>query len=146
MAGTIVAATTAHRARGVVKQVIAITCDAAGDASITVTGIGFGRLVAVGYKPGTLATGVDLTVTEAESGANILTLTNAGLTARYFRPSNDPTTVAGVAITDGANSPDSNRDIWVGGKIKVTAAQGGNLGAGELHLVIDEADLKEPRY
>lgn len=142
MAGTLTPYVAEHRSRGVSKIKVAITCDASGDASETVVGVAYGKLVGVGYVPGTFATGVDITVRD-EGGAAILTLTNAGLSARYFRPSNDIVGADGVAVTDGANSPNSNRDILVGGKIKVVAAQGGNLGAGAIHLVIDETVLPE---
>lgn len=144
MAGTLTSYKTEHRTRGVVKIKCAITCDAAGDATATVVGTAFGALVAVGYVPGTLATGVDITVTD-ENGAALLTLTNAGLTARYFRPTADITTNAGVAVTDALTATDTNRHIFVGGKIKVGAAQGGNLGAGELHLVFDETIIASPK-
>lgn len=145
MAGTLTPYVAEHRSRGVSKIKVAITCDASGDASATIVGVGYGRLVAVGYKPGTLATGVDITLKD-EGGAAILTLTNAGLSARYFRPSNDAVSNTGAAITDGLGETLSNKDIFVGGKLQVVAAQGGNLGAGELHLVIDETDLMEPKY
>lgn len=145
MAGTLTPYVAQHRSRGVSKIKASITCDASGDATSTVVGVAYGRLVAVGYVPGSFATGVDLTVTD-EGGATLFSLTNAGLSARYIRPSQDITGNTGTAITDGANNPDSNRDIWIGGKIKIVAAQGGNLGAGALHLVIDESDCKEPRY
>jgi hypothetical protein len=129
----------------VCKISVAITCDASGDASETVVGVAYGKLVGVGYAPGTLATGVDITVKD-EGGAAILTLTNAGTSPRYFRPTNDITTNAGVAVTDGANNPNTNRDIFVAGKVKVVAAQGGNLGAGAIQLVFDETVVQKEAW
>lgn len=142
MAGTITYTVAEHRTRGVVKVKAVITCDASGDASATIVGVAFGKLVAVGYKPGTFDTGADITVTEAESGKAILTITNAGTSARYFKPTQVITDNVGAAVTAAASAPNVNRMIFVGGKLKITVAQGGNLGAGELHLVIDETDVE----
>lgn len=144
MAGSAVGTKIEHRSRGVVRTSCAITCDASGDASATVVGVGFGRLVAVGYGPGTLATGVDITVTDTSSGKAVLTLTNAGTSARWFRPTQNVTnsvTAGNTAITADATAPNVMRDIFLGGKVSITAAQGGNLGAGTLVLVVDEEGL-----
>lgn len=141
MAGTITSVTAEHRTRGVVKQVISITCDASGDASATVTGVAFGALRAIGYKPGTLDTGADITIADGETGTTLVTLTNAGTSARYFRPTRVITDNVGTAVAAALTAVNVNRDIYVGGKLKVTVAQGGNLGAGTLYLVIDESDV-----
>jgi hypothetical protein len=141
MAGSISYVSAGHRSRGVVKYVVSVTCDASGDASATVVGVGFGKLVGVAYKPGTLDTGADITVKDAESGTALLTLTDAGTSARYFRPTAVVATSAGAAVTAADTAPNVNRDIFVAGKVSVTVAQGGNLGAGEIHLLIDEGDI-----
>jgi hypothetical protein len=141
MAGSITSTTIEHRSRGVIKMKAVITCDASGDASVSVIGVAFGKLVGVGYVPGTLATGVDITVSDTASGKALLTLTNAGLTARYFRPTAVVSDSVGTAVAAATTAPNVNRDIFVGGKISLLVAQGGNLGAGELHLVIDESDI-----
>ncbi len=147
MAGSAVGTKVLHRPRGVVRTKVAITCDASGDATATVVGVGFGRLVAVGYTPGTLATGVDITVTDTATGKAILTLTDAGTSPRYFRPTQVVTGATGAALTAGDGSGgagtgnDVNRDIFLAGKVSVVAAQGGNLGAGALHLIVDETGV-----
>ena len=141
MAGTITASKEKGAARGIVKLKAAITCDASGDATVTEFGSAFGKLVAVGYVPGTFATGVDLTVTDATTGATILSLTNAGTSGRYFRPTAVITDNAGAAVSAAATAVDVNRDIFISGGVKVVAAQGGNLGAGSLFLVVDENGL-----
>lgn len=142
MAGSITSVKIEHRPRGVVKTVATITCDSAGDATATVVGVGFGKLVGVGYVPGTFATGVDITVTDVASGTALLTLTNAGLSARYFRPTLVITDNVGVAVAAALTAVNVNRDIFCSGKVSIVAAQGGNLGAGALHLVVDETDVK----
>lgn len=144
MAGSVVLATISHRSRGVVKTKVAITVDASGNATGSVVGVGFGRLVAVGYAPGTFATGVDITVSDTDSGKAILTLTNAGTSPRYFRPTAVITTNAGAAVTAAGTAVDVNRDIFVGGKISVAVAQGGVSTSGTLYLVVDEEGLGNP--
>lgn len=140
MAGSITAVKAEHRSRGVIKIKAAVTCDASGDASTTVIGVAYGKIVAIGYKPGTFDTGVDLTLTD-DNGTTLFSLTNAATSARYFRPTAVIATNAGAAITAADTAPNVNRDIYVAGKLKLVAAQGGNLGAGELHIVVDESDL-----
>lgn len=138
MAGSITSVVKSRKGLGIVRLKAAITCDASGDASITVIGSAFGRVVAVGYAPGTLATGVDITVTDSDSGAALFVLTNAGVTARYFRPTAVVTDNVGVAVTAATTAVDVNRDVFVAGNIKITAAQGGNLGAGSLSVIVQE--------
>lgn len=138
MAGTITSSPINHRPRGLVKIKAAWTTDASGDASISAIGTAYGKLVAVGYDPGGSATGIDLTVTEKDSGKAILTLTDAGLTARWFRPTTVVTTDAGVGITAAATAPNVNRDLYVSGKLQLTVAQGGSGKTGALYLVVDE--------
>lgn len=144
MAGVAVPSAIQHRSRGVVRTNAAITCDASGDASQTVVGVGFGRLVAVAYGPGTLATGVDITVKDTLTGKAILTLTNAGTSARYFRPTTGITDNAGTAVAAATTAVDVNRDIILSGKVSIVAAQGGNLGAGTLGFVVDESFIGNP--
>ena len=142
MAGTVVVSPALHRSRGTCKINVAITVDASGNATATDLPEVFGNLVAVGYTPGTLATGVDITITDKTSGATVFSLTNAGTSPRYFRPTNDITTNVGVAVTDGANNPNTNRDIFLGGKLQIAVAQGGVSTSGALQLVVDESDQR----
>lgn len=141
MAGSIVSSSINHRPRGIIKIKAVLTADASGDATVTTVGAAFGRLVAVGYKPGTLATGADITVTDADTAATIFSLTDAGVTARYFRPTVVITTNAGVAVTAAATATGVDRDLYLAGKVKIVVAQGGNLGAGELYLIVDEGPV-----
>lgn len=139
MAGAItVVRVRENKARGLTKIKASVTVDASGVATATEIGSAFGRLVAVGYKPGDLDTGVDLTLTDADTGATVFSLTNAGTTARYIRPTAVITDVAGAAVTAAATANDVNRDIFLAGSLKLAAAQGGVSKSGELHLLIDE--------
>jgi hypothetical protein len=64
--------------------------------------------------------------------------------ARLYRPSTVVTSSVGVAVTAAAEAPNVNRDIMLGGKVGVVCAEGGNLGAGVLVLIVDETGLGDP--
>jgi len=140
MAGSITATTVAHKSRGLVALKATFVTDASGDATATVMGEAYGRLVGVSYDPatGSVATGADLTVTDADSGATVFSLTNGGTAARFMRPTAVATTNAGAAITAATTAVDVNRDIFVAGKLKLVVAQGGDTKTGYLTLFIDE--------
>jgi hypothetical protein len=139
MAGSIATTTIAHKERGLVRIDSVLTTDAAGVVTAGVVGAAYGRLVAVAYKPNTLATGADITVKDQKSGATIFSLTDAGTSARYIRPTGVVTTNAGVAITAAATATAVDRDIYVAGKVTVEVAQGGNTLNGTLSLIFDES-------
>lgn len=139
MAGAITTKTIRHRRGGAVKLRVHIVCDASGDASVTTLPAVYGRLVGVGYKPGTLDTGADLTLKDVDTGATIFSLTDAGTSNRHFRPTAVITTNAGVAVTAADTAANVNRDLFVSGKLSLVVAQGGNLGAGDLYLEIDDS-------
>ena len=63
--------------------------------------------------------------------------------ASFFRPTTNITTNVGAAgaVSAHATAPNVNRDIFLAGKIKVALAQGGNLGEGDIHLFVDEANI-----
>jgi uncharacterized membrane protein len=138
MAGSVAGTTITHRSRGVVCLKAVITCDASGVATATKVGTAFGRLVGISYAPGTLATGVDITISDSDSGAAIVTLTDVGTSARFLRPSTNVTDNTGTAVAAATTAVDVNRDIYVAGVLKVAAAQGGNLGSGTLRLFVEE--------
>ena len=130
---------TIHRTRGRLNQLgIAVTTNASGDAAVTTVGAVFGRLVGVEYKPGTLDTGADWTITDTDTGATIFSLTNAGTTARSFRPTALVTNNVGGTITNDNTAPNLNRDIYLAGKVSAVVAQGGNVLTGTLYLILQE--------
>jgi len=139
MAGAITIKTIRHRRGGAVKLRIHIVCDASGDATVTTLPAVYGRLVGVGYKPGTLATGADLTLKDVDSGATIFSFTNGGTSNLHFRPSAVITGNDGVAVTAADTAANVNRDLFVSGKVSLVVAQGGNLGAGDLYLEVDDS-------
>ena len=96
-----------------------------------------GRIVAIEYDPGTLATGADITITD-HLGAPIVVLTDAGTVKRRFRPTANITTNVGVAVTAATTATMTDRDIYIAGDVKVAVAQGGNAFTGTIAVIVDE--------
>jgi hypothetical protein len=141
MAGSIVTTVKARKGQGIVRLKATFTTDASGDASLTLIGSAFGRIVGIAYDPATggVATGADLTLKDADSGAALVTLTDAGTAARYFRPTAVVTDNVGVAVTAAATAVDVNRDVFVAGGLKLVVAQGGVTKTGSLSVIVQEA-------
>ncbi len=141
MAGTITPVKVEHRSRGVVRTNITITTDASGDASATVVGVGFGRLVGIFYDGG-LDASATVTFKDVKTGAAIFTYTTGTEgTPVTLRPTDIIATVAGAAVTAADTAPNVNRDIYLGGKISVTVASGGNAESGVFALIVDETGV-----
>jgi hypothetical protein len=62
----------------------------------------------------------------------------------YLAPTDIITDNAGVNVTAADTAPNVNRDIYIGGKVTVTVASGGNAETGTYVLIIDEQGLGEP--
>lgn len=141
MAGLAVPAAIAHRSRGVVRTDVTLVTDASGDASATVIGVGFGRLVGFLYDGGLDASAV-ITLKDKTSGATIVEYTTGteGVPVA-FRPTTIVTDPAGADITAADTAPNVNRDIYVAGKLTVTVASGGNAETGKIALIVDEAGI-----
>lgn len=141
MAGSVVPTAIKHRSRGVVRTNVTIVTDAAGAATATTVGVGFGRLVGVLYDGG-LDASATITLTDAKTGASIIAYTTGTEgTPVFFRPTSVVTTVAGAAITAADTAPNVNRDILVAGKLNIAVTGGGNVETGLLGLIVDEAGI-----
>jgi hypothetical protein len=142
MAGSVTPVLIRHRSRGVVRTTVTMVTDASGDATATVVGVGFGRLVNVFYNGGLDASAL-ITLKDAASGATLLTYTTGTEgTAVMFRPSlivvkDDGTTIGAAS----ANYPNTSRDIFLSGKVSITVASGGNAETGTIALVVDESNI-----
>lgn len=98
MAGSVGTKYIAHRPRGIVRTDVTITTDAAGIATATVVGVGFGRLVGVESS----GTGAPLiTVTDTKSGAVLLT--------------HVPTPAIFGNTTTGDTTGGTSEDLWTTG-------------------------------
>lgn len=141
MAGTVAPLIIKHRSRGVVRTQVAITTDAAGAATATVVGVGFGRLVNVFYNGGLDASAV-ITVADVKTGATLFTYTTeTEATPTAFRPTANVVTNAGATIAAADTAPNVNRAIYCGGKVSVGVASGGNAETGSIAFVVDETGV-----
>lgn len=138
MAGTITATVRARRGAGIVRLRAGITVTSGGAAGPTSIGAVFGRIVGVLYAPGTLLTGATVIIRDADSGANLITLTNAGTVNRHFRPTANVTDANGVVIAAAATAIDVHRDIYVAGPLQVVVTGGGTSTSGAITLLVEE--------
>ena len=108
----------------------AIDTDSSGDATVYLGTRLRGRIHAIKYEPGTIATGGDLTITGETTGVPILVKANAGT---WFYPREL------VSLhTSGADATDAFTDIYaVLERIKVVVAQGGATKSGTITAYID---------
>jgi hypothetical protein len=143
MAGTVTyPVPVQHRSRGVVRTHITVTTDAAGDASLTAVGVGFGRLVGFLYDGG-LDASASITLKDDKTGAIVFGpyVTGTEGTPVAFRPTAVVTDNAGVAITAATTASKVNRPIFVAGRLDIVVASGGNVEHGVIGLIVDEAGI-----
>lgn len=138
MAGSASPSFIEHRKRGIVRTEVALTCDASGVVPATVVGVGFGRIVGVHYSGG-LATSAVITVTDSKTGATLFTYTTGTQgTPTTIRPTTNIVDTAGVTVAAATTAINVWRSIFVGGKVSVTVASGGNATTATLVILVDE--------
>ena|SRR3990167_2904303 len=120
------------------KVSTAIVTDASGNATVYIGSKLRGYLVALIYRPGTLETGADLTVTAETSGAPILTKVNLGTGNSYLYPRALPTNAN--SATGPLGTVPSERIPLVNERIKVVVAQGGNALAGTIEAIYETVE------
>lgn len=122
------------------KQIFPITVSAGGafDNTSTKQASVVGKLFAIEYRPGTLDTNGDVTITcESDTSKPLLTLTNAGTSNLLKYPRDLVHAVAdGVALT-GTAGGDRCQPL-LNGWIKVVVAEGGNATSGSVVVWFDE--------
>lgn len=93
-----------------------------------------GNITRLRYTPDAtspLDTGGDLTITDEDSGASIIVITNIGTSAVEYSPRMPTHSMAGVASTyDGTRAVNDPRGMPVFGRVKVVTASGGNAVTG----------------
>lgn len=144
MAGTIVATTTSRKGRGLVRVDLALTC-AGGLIDATPIGSFFGRIVALLTDPvagagATMTSTADILLTDATTGAPLISDLSFGAAAAQYRPTQNITDAVGATITAATTATDVNRDIFVAGKLKVAIANATTTDTGLLSLIIEESN------
>ncbi len=113
------------------RQLIPLTTDAGGNASVIGRAI-IGKLFAIEYRPGTIATGATLTVTcEADSSKPLLTKASAGTSNVVFYPRDLVHAVADGSALTGSAGGDRSQPV-LNGAPKVVIASGGSGGVGSV--------------
>lgn len=117
------------------SHTVTLTTDASGDCTAYSSNV-TGRILAIRYKPGTLDTGADLTITADATGAAIITLTNAGTSNVSYYPRVQVHGPTGAALTyDGTRT--INEPPFVSNeRIKIVVAQGGNALTGTITFLV----------
>ena len=134
------------------KVTTAIVTSSGGDATVYLGSRLRGYLHALIYRPGTLETGADLTITVEEAvppnppagytapaGHPVLTKVNLGTGNSFLYPRAKPT-IANDA-TGGLGSVPSERIPLVNDRIKVVVAQGGNTLTGSIEAIYETDEL-----
>lgn len=142
MAGTAVATVSSRTGRGIVRVDIALTC-VGGVVSATPIGSFYGRLVGVLADPtygsgATMTSTADILLTDAVTGAPILSDLSFGAAAFSYRPTGAVVDNAGATITPATTANDLNRDIFVAGKLNIAIANATTTDTGLLSLIFDE--------
>jgi hypothetical protein len=139
MAGSLVATTTSRKGRGIVRVDVTVTC-ASGAMSATSIGSFFGRLIGVMFAvDGTPVTSTaDVLLTDAKTGAPILSDLSWGAAASAYRPTQGVADTAGATITAATTASDVNRDIYVAGKLNLAIANATTTDTGTVSFLFDE--------
>lgn len=115
---------------------VTITTDSGGNATVYIETKSRGTLYALIYRPGTIVTGADLTITTETTGLPILAKSNLGTGDSFLYPRAKPT-IANDA-TGGLGTVPSVPIPLLGERIKVVVAQGGNALTGTIQAVYDD--------
>jgi len=114
---------------------VAITTDSGGNATVYLGSKIRGYLVALIYRPGTIVTGADLTVTGEDSGTPILSKSNLGTGNSYLYPRALPTNAN--SSTGPLGTVPSERIPLLRERIKVVVAQGGDTLTGSMEAIYE---------
>jgi hypothetical protein len=126
------------------RQLFPITTNASGDATVYAEGASspaqavLGKLYAIEYRPGTIATGATVTVTcESGSSKPLLTKSSAGTSNSWYYPRDLVHAVLDGAALTGTSGGDRALPV-LNGSIKVVIASGGNAASGSLIAYFEE--------
>lgn len=117
---------------------IAITTNASGAATVYLGSKIRGYLVALIYRPGTIDTGADLTITGEDSGIPILSKSNLGTGNSFLYPRALPTNAN--SATGPLGTTPSELIPLLRERIKVVVAQGGNTLTGSIEAIYESVE------
>lgn len=120
------------------KIILTATTDASGDATVNHVSNVMGKLYAILYKPGTIATGATITVTSQGVFAKpLLTKSSAGTADTLYYPRDIPHAVAdGAALT--ATAGGDRVMPLLNGVPRFVVSGGGNGGVGSVILYYED--------
>ena len=121
-----------------ITPAVTITTDASGAATVYLGSKLRGYLVALLYKPGTLDTGADLTITCETTLIPILTKSNLGTGNSFLYPRALPTNAN--SATGALGTVPTERIPLSSERIKVVVAQGGNTLAGTIQAIYETVE------
>lgn len=116
--------------------VVPFTTDGSGDASVVTGSRVNGRVLLVVYEYDDALTGADFTITGAETGTAVVTITNAGTSDAQWAPRQATHSAAGAASSyDGSNAVLDY--VWLADEaISVVVADGGVSKSGTLTFIV----------
>jgi hypothetical protein len=120
------------------RLIIPVTVNGSGDGSATSPAV-IGKLFAIEYQPGTLATGSTVTITSENGGYTkpLVTQANAGTAARMWYPRDLVHAVADGAALTGTSGGDRERPL-LAGPVKVLIASGGASTSGKAIIYYED--------
>jgi|RhiMethySRZTD1v2_1073278.scaffolds.fasta_scaffold2745491_2 hypothetical protein len=120
------------------RLIVALTTDTSGAGTIYGPSV-ISKLYAIEYKPGSLATGTDLTVTCEGTGSKpLLAKTDAGTSIAWFYPRDLVHGTSDGAALTGTSGGDRALPICAG-RFKIVLAQGGGAtNDGQMTFYLDD--------
>lgn len=121
-----------------VVHTVALATDVSGDQTVYTTQT-FGRVIAVRYVPDAtdpMDTTSDITITDNETGLQMLAITDVGVSSRDYLPRTYTVTSTGVNALYAASGESVLDASPVAGAIKVVVAQGGASNEGALYIFV----------
>ena len=116
------------------QYTVSLTTNAAGGVTAYSQRITTGRIVALKYEPGTIATDCTVTMTGETSEVAVLTKASPGASDVWYYPQ-----AISNQVSDGAASAITEVPVHLySERLKVVVTSGGNAASGEVTLYIDE--------
>ena len=118
-------------------QVVSITTDASGDATVR-SGPVHGRILKIIYTKDTFDNGVDFTITTNDTGQTVWTESNVNATKSVLPRDATHDNVGAASLYAAVGEPVEDY-IWaIREQIKFVIAQGGNVKKGSFRIITDE--------